>query len=66
MDSLRVQYVPREDATPEGELSVLVQIYKICLESPANKKAAPRQSRPDDGTKSKEDSADESIIQQSA
>ena len=53
-----VTYAPRPDATPEGELSALVAIYQLCLSSHARKEAAPK-SRPDDGTKIEEDSANE-------
>ena len=32
MDKVRISYVPREDATPEGELVALVAIYRYVLE----------------------------------
>jgi hypothetical protein len=41
---------------PDGELSALAAIYQLCIRRHARKEAAP-ESRPDDGTKVKEDSA---------
>jgi hypothetical protein len=32
MDKLRLIYVPREDATPEGEHSALAAVYRFILE----------------------------------
>jgi len=46
----RIIYTPRLDATPEAELSALVNVYKFILESHAKKEAAP-ESRPDDARK---------------
>ena len=51
-----IRYAQRPDATPEAELSALVAVYRIVLG--AQKGTAP-ESRPDDGTKIKEDSANE-------
>ena len=48
-----VTYAPRADASPSAEISALAAVYKFVL---AKKEAAP-ESRPDDGTKVKEDSA---------
>lgn len=45
MSNPRITYTPRPDATPEAELNALVAVYRLILDS---KKAAPRQSRPDD------------------
>ena len=53
-----VAYTPRPGATHEAELSALAAIYKLCMSSHARKEAAP-ESRPEDGTKVKEDSANE-------
>ena len=47
MRSFRIAYVPRPDATPEGELSALAAIYRLVLDS---KKAA-RPGGPDDAMK---------------
>jgi hypothetical protein len=55
--STHIRYAQRSDATPETELSALSAVYKLCL-SHARKEAA-AENRPDDGTKSKEDSANE-------
>ena len=40
MDSVRVTYQPRSDATPDGELTALVAVYRFVLEAHARKKAA--------------------------
>jgi hypothetical protein len=59
MNESCVIYTSRTDATPEAELSTLAAIYRIVLS--ANKGPA-RESRPNDGTEIKEDSANERII----
>jgi hypothetical protein len=41
VDNSRVTYTPRPDATPEGELNALANIYKFVLDS-AHKNAAGR------------------------
>ena len=41
MNSPRIDYAPRPDATPEGELNALANIYKFVLDS-AHKNAAGR------------------------
>jgi hypothetical protein len=46
MNSPRITYTPRPDATPEGELSALSAVYKFILDCHERKKAAPA-SRPD-------------------
>ncbi len=40
-----ISYEPRADTTPEAEIAALAAVYKLVLDS---KKAAPRQSGPDD------------------
>ncbi len=40
MNSPRVQYVPREDVTPETELSALGNVYRFILDCHAKKNAA--------------------------
>jgi hypothetical protein len=60
MSRPQVTYVPRlED---EGELSALVWVYRFVLDCHAKKEGA-RPGTPNDGTESKEDSADVPIIQ---
>jgi hypothetical protein len=59
MSSPRIAYSPRPDATPEAELSALTNVYRYILDCHAKKKAAPRQSRPDDAKGSKHDRATE-------
>jgi hypothetical protein len=43
MNSSRIAYAPRPDATPEGELNALASIYRFVLDS-AHKNAAGRTS----------------------
>ena len=40
MDKPRLVYVLREDATPEGELAALADVYRFVLERHEKKKAA--------------------------
>jgi hypothetical protein len=47
VSSPRISYSARPDATPEAELSTLVNVYKFVLDCHAKKEAAP-ESRPDD------------------
>ena len=61
MDDVRITYAPRLDATPEAELSALTACYRYVLNCKAKKEGGPA-TAPDDGTKIKEDSANESII----
>jgi hypothetical protein len=58
MSSTRIAYSQRPDVTPETEVSVLAAIYKLAINSHARKEAT-RPGSPDDGTKVKEDSANE-------
>ena len=57
MDNPRVTYTVRPDATPEGELNALANIYKFVLDS-AHKNAAGRTSTNggDEKERSKNDS----------
>ena len=62
--TLHITYRPRVDTTPEGELSALASVYAYVLKSHDSKRAnkpAPEPVGRNDG-KSKEDSADESIL----
>ena len=49
MDSARVTYAPRVDATLEGELAALAAVYAFILECHAKKKAAEASGGEDDG-----------------
>jgi hypothetical protein len=40
MDRPRVTYTPRSDATPEGELNMLANVYRFILDCHAKKMAA--------------------------
>jgi hypothetical protein len=47
MDSLRITYTPRPDATPEAQLNVLANVYAYLIECHHSKKSAkPAQLRP--------------------
>jgi hypothetical protein len=49
MNSPRITYVQRPEATPEAELSVLANVYRFILDCHAKKKsrrARPRARRP--------------------
>jgi hypothetical protein len=48
MSNSRIVYRARDDATTEAEMSVLVAIYKLCLERSHAKKEATRPGSPDD------------------
>lgn len=50
VDSPRVAYAPHTDATAEGELNALGNIYKFVLDCRAKKKAAP-EGRPNNARK---------------
>ena len=58
MSEPAVSYKPRSDTTPESELATLAAVYRFIINCHARKEATPT-SRPDDGTKVKEDSANE-------
>jgi hypothetical protein len=53
-----IRYAQRPETTPEAELSALANVYKFVLDRRARKEAT-HPGSPDDGTKVKEDSADE-------
>lgn len=56
----KVIYRPRSDASPEAELGALVEVYKLAL---AKEKGNPIPAAlRNDGTKTKEDSADGLIV----
>ena len=60
MSSPRVTYVPRPDATLEGEINALADVYRYILDCASKKKAAAEcdQHRDgDDGTEIKGDPA---------
>jgi hypothetical protein len=62
MSNSRIVYRARDDATTEAEMSALVAIYKICVESHA-KKGATRPGSPDDAEeRSEDDSSARTII----
>jgi hypothetical protein len=56
-----VTYEPRPDTKPESERATLAAVYRFIIDCHATRR--PPKSRPSDGTKVKEDSANERIIQ---
>ena len=50
MNSLRITYAERSDATPEVELGVLAAVFRLVLDCHAKKEATHRGS-PDDARK---------------
>jgi hypothetical protein len=61
MSNSRITYAQRPDATSEGEVAALSNIFRFILDSHARKEAAP-ENRPDAGKESNERSG-KSIIQ---
>ena len=53
-----IVYTQRSDVAPEAETSALAAVYRFIIDCRTKVEAAP-ESRPDDGTKIKEDSANE-------
>jgi len=53
MNSPRVSYAPRPDATPEGELDALATVYAFVLQKGREKKKGTRPGAPEDGEESK-------------
>jgi hypothetical protein len=62
MSSLRITYTPRSDATPEAEISALAACYRIILESQSKRDRLLDKDGPNDGTTTKEDSANVSSL----
>jgi hypothetical protein len=48
MDSPRITYTSRPDATPEAELNVLANVYRFILDCHAKKKGGPAKTALDD------------------
>jgi hypothetical protein len=55
----RIYYRARDDATPDTELSTLAACYRMILDSAKKRGRLLDKGGPDDGTKVKEDSANE-------
>jgi hypothetical protein len=53
MDSPRITYTSRPDATPEAEVNVLANVYRFIFDCHAKKEAA-RPGGPDDPRKDKD------------
>jgi hypothetical protein len=49
--SVQLRYAELADATPDGELHVLANVYRFVIDCHAKKEAAPRLGRPDDARK---------------
>lgn len=50
----RISYVPRKDATPEGELAALTVVYRIILECYEHKKGAGTERKGEEGEEAAE------------
>ena len=61
MNNSRIVYVQREGMTPLAELDALSACFRFIIDCRVKKEATRRGSR-DDGTKTKEDSADVSSL----
>jgi hypothetical protein len=48
MDSPRITYTSRPDATPQAELNVLANVYRFILDCHAKKKGGPAKTALDD------------------
>jgi hypothetical protein len=59
MSSPRITYAPRGDTSAKVEASILANIYALALQKHKDKDEATRPGSPEDGTKIKEDSANE-------
>jgi hypothetical protein len=57
MNSTHISYSQRSGTTAESEVAALSNVFKFVLDCHAKKEAVP-ENRPDDGTKTKGDSAD--------
>jgi hypothetical protein len=55
----RIAYAPRDDTSAKVEASILASIYAFALQRRRDKHEATHPGSPDDGTKIKEDSANE-------
>lgn len=62
MSSPRITYTPHPDATPEAEISALAACYRIILESQSKRDRLLDKDGPNDGTTTKEDSANVSSL----
>ena len=48
MNSPRITYAPRPDATPAGEVAALTSVYALLLDSAKKRGRLPDKSGPDD------------------
>ena len=62
MSNPAVSYTQRPDATPEAEISALAACYRIILESQSKRDRHLDKDGPNDGTTTKERSANESSL----
>ena len=62
MDSTRISYRPRPDATPEGEVQALSEVYRFILQS-RNKDKRGARFAASDGTKEFDDGRTKPSIQ---
>ena len=57
MNSPRITYAPRPDATPAGEVAALTSVYALLLDSAKKRGRIPDKSGPDDRKGLKHDPA---------
>ena len=57
-----IAYAPRPDATPEAEIATLAACYRIILDSHSKRDRHLDKDGPNDGTTTKEDSANVSSL----
>ena len=60
-----ISYTPRPDATPQGELSTLVSVYRFVLDCQAMKKAFP-DGRPNETERRSRETGATAITQRTA
>ena len=59
---LRITYAPRGDALPEAEIATLATCYRLILDSQSKRDRQLDKDGPNDGTATKEDSANVSSL----
>jgi hypothetical protein len=63
MNSPRITYAPRPDATPAGEVAALTSVYAFLLDSAKKRGCIPNKSGPDDAkVRSSDDSCAATIL----
>jgi hypothetical protein len=66
MNSPRVTYTPRPDATPEAEICALVSVYAFILQKNQERQRATRLGSPDDAERRSDEIGARTSIQRSS